>query len=242
MKILTLDIETSPHEGYSFQVWQTNIAPVQIITPTTMLTWSAKWLDSKRKPIVRTWTDEDFHELLADLLNEADLVVSYNGDKFDMRHVKRELVERGYFPLRPIASVDMLKVVKKHFNFPHNRLDYVAQRILGETKLETGGFELWPAFMRGEKDAVRLMKKYNAQDVVLTEKLYLKLRPWITNHPFMIDVSIDFGDQYHPYQCPVCQSHHVGSKAQRRTRCYAIRQVQCGDCGHWYEGKRKKVA
>jgi len=241
MRIFTLDIETSPHEAYAFNVWQANIAPGQIITPTSMLSWSARELGVKRKPIIRTCYDEDHHELLHDILNEADMVVGYNQDKFDLRHINREFVERGFHPTRPIASVDMLKVVKKRFNFPHNRLDYVTQRILGKSKMETGGFDLWPSFMHGDPKAIKLMKKYNQQDVVLTEELYVHLRPWITNHPFMINVDVDFGDTFYPYQCPVCTSHNASRKLQRRTRCFAIRQVQCGDCGHWYEGKRKKL-
>lgn len=240
MRILTLDIETSPHEAYAFNVWQNNIMPNQIIQPTAMLTWAAKWHDDKRVAY-RTYYDDDCHDTLHNMLNEADMVIGYNQDKFDLRHIDREFVERGYMPTKPKASVDMLKVVKKRFNFPHNRLDYVAQRIIGESKLDTGGFELWPAFMRGEDEAMRLMQKYNIQDVVLTEKLYDKLLPWIPNHPFMIDVDVDFGDNFTTYRCPACQSIHVGRKAQRRTRCFAIRQVQCGDCGHWYEGKRKKL-
>lgn len=241
MKILTLDIETSPHEAYAFNVWQQNIAPGQIITPTGMMTYAAKWLD-ERQPVYRTWTDPDFHDTLHDMLNEADLVIGYNHDKFDLRHINREFVERGYLPTKPVPTVDMLKVVKKRFNFPHNRLDYVAQRILGETKLETGGFELWPAFIAGDEKAKRLMKKYNIKDTVLTEKLYVKLRPWIWNHPYMAgsDVVIDDSDLI--YSCPTCGGTHIDRSRQRRTRCFAIRVNNCRDCGAWFDGKRKKLS
>ena len=239
MKILTLDIETSPHEAYAFQVWQANISSGQIIAPTYMLSWSARWLGSKRAPIIRTCYEADHHELLHELLNEADMVVGYNQDKFDLRHINREFVERGMLPTKPVASVDMLKVVKNRFLFPHNRLDYVAKQILGEQKLETGGFDLWPAFMQGDKKAIRLMKKYNQKDVVLTERLYVKLRQWVKNHPNMCDFEIDFGEEPE-YSCPTGCGGKVVRKDQRRTRCFAIRQLQC-ECGHWHEGKRKKL-
>ena len=240
MKILTLDIETSPHEAFAFQVWQANISSGQIINPTYMLSWSAKYLDSKKKPIVRTCYDEDCHELLHELLNEADAVIGYNSDKFDLTHINREFVERGFLPTKPLAQIDMLKVVKSRFNFPHNRLDYVASIILGRKKLETGGFDLWPAFMAQDPKAIKLMCKYNIQDVVLTEDLYVALRPWIKNHPNLIDFNVDFGDELDDYECPTACGGKVVRKAQRRTRCFAIRQVQC-ECGHWYDGKRKKL-
>ena len=240
MKILTIDIETSPHEGYAFNVWQHNMLPNQIINPTGMMTYAAKWLGDK-SVVYRTWTDDDFHDTLYRLLNEADLIIGYNHDKFDLRHINREFVERGYLPPKPTPTVDLLKIVKKHFNFPHNRLDYVAQRILGETKLETGGFELWPAFMKGDPKALKLMKKYNTKDTVLTEKLYVKLRPWITNHPYMGGGGVVIPDADILYECPTC-SGYAHFQAQRRTRCYAIRLNNCKNCGTWFDGKRKKLS
>lgn len=241
MKVLTLDIETSPHEGYAFQVWQANIMPSQIINPTYILSFAAKWKgDAQRNVVYKTCFDGDMHDKLHSLMNEADLIVGYNSDKFDLRQINREFVERGFFPTRPIPSVDVLKVVKKHFAFPHNRLDYVAQRILGETKLETGGFELWPAFMRQEPAALKLMKRYNTKDTVLTEKLYLKLLPWITNHPYMGGGNVVIDDADVVYECPACGGTHH-HRDQRRTRCFAIRSNQCQSCGTWFDGKRKKL-
>lgn len=241
MKVLTLDIETSPHEGYAFQVWQANIAPVQMINPTYILSFAAKWKGDKQRDVVyRTCFDDDMHDVLYRLMNEADLIVGYNSDKFDIRQINREFVERGYFPPKPTPTVDLLKVVKKNFSFPHNRLDYVAQRILGETKLETGGFELWPAFMRKEPAALKLMKRYNIKDTVLTEKLYIRLLPWIMNHPYVGGGDVVIEDADLVYTCPACESTHH-TKHQRRTRCFAIRSNQCEDCGTWYDGKRKKL-
>lgn len=242
MKILTIDIETSPHNAYAFQVWQANIAAGQIIEPTYMLSWAAKFLgEPQSKTVYRAHFDDDCLSLLHEMLMEADMIVSYNGDKFDMRHINREFVEAGLPRTRPLPSVDMLKVVKKMFAFPHNRLDYVARVVLGERKLETGGFDLWPAFMNGEPKALATMKKYNIHDVVITEKLYKKLRGWIPNHPYAIDLDVVFNDDASDYQCETCGSKKVTLHKPRRTRCYAIRTLQCDSCGAWRDGIRKKV-
>ena len=240
MKILTLDIETSPHEGYVWGMWQQNIAAGQLIVPTTILTFAAKFLDKKRV-VYRTWRDEDMYETLANLLNEADVIVTYNGDKFDLKHINREFVTRCIRPPRPCASVDLLQVVRKRFNFPHNRLDYVCSKLLGETKLETGGFDLWPRFMDSDPKAERLMKRYNIKDTVLTEKLYLKLRPWILNHPYAGNITVAIDDDLISYACPACSSLDTVKGRPRRTRCYAIRTVNCNDCGAWFDGKRRKL-
>lgn len=244
MRILTLDIETSPHEAYSFEVWQTNILPYHIIAPTAMLTWAAKWIDDPVKAtIYRTFRDEDFHETLYEALNEADLVIGYNHDKFDLRHINREFVEAGYAPPRPFATVDMLKVVKQRFNFPHNKLSYVASVILGETKLETGGFDLWPSFMEGDQNALKIMRRYNIKDTVLTEKLYKHLRPWVRNHPYIASAGevIEIPDRTQAYHCPACGSNKVDRERPRFTRCFAIRQLHCQKCEHWFDGRRMKL-
>ena len=239
-RILTLDIETSPHDAWSFNVWKTNILPIHNKEPTRILTWAAKF-HGERKVSFGTCYDEDFLLPLRDLLDASNMVVSYNGDKFDMPHINREFLEAGIPPSRPVASVDLLKVVRKRFNFPHNRLDYVASRVLGERKLETGGFELWPAFMDGCPKAQRVMKRYNIGDVRLTERLYDKLRPWVLNHPYTGDASIDMGDANTVYPCPACDSIHTTKERPRRTRCYAIRLVHCTSCGVWSDGVRRKI-
>lgn len=240
MNILTLDIETSPNQGYAFNVWQNNMLPNQIIKPTYMLSWSAKWLGSKSKTY-RMFEDDDCYTLLHEMLSNADAIVTYNGDKFDMQHINREFVERGIPRPRPCGSIDLLKVVKKMFKFPHNRLDYVCSVLLGETKLETGGFDLWPAFMNGDPKARKLMQKYNIKDVVLTERLYLHLRGWIPNHTFCIDTKVYIPDEDIIYECGTCGSSKTSKHRPRRTRCFAIRTYQCNDCGAWHDGKRRKL-
>lgn len=242
-KILTLDIETSPHKGYAFNVWQNNMLPNQIIKPTQMLTWSAKWIaDKPARTVYRDLDSPDFLTKLHDMMGDADLIVGYNHDKFDLRHINREFVEEGLLPPRPCATVDLLKVVKRRFCFPHNRLDYVCSVLLDERKLETGGFDLWPAFMDGDKKARKLMQRYNKQDVLLTEKLYKFLRPWIINHPYIGGPPVHIDDAFETYRCPSCHTDDSTQKERPRfTRCFAIRQVNCTSCGAWFDGKRKKV-
>ena len=239
MKILTLDIETSPNKGWAFNVWQNNMLANQIIEPTKMLTWAAKFLGKKVE--YRTFEDPDFHTKLYDMWNHADAIVTYNGDKFDLRHIKREFVTHKFPPPRPPASIDLIKTVKQNFCFPHNSLAYVGSKLLGETKLETGGFDLWPSFMDGDPKARRVMERYNKKDTTLTEKLYLYLRPWIKNHPYLNELPAHLGDEDYEYECPACGSWDTEHKRPRRTRCFAIRLVSCNKCGHWADGTRKKM-
>ena len=240
MKIFTIDIETSPHDAWAFNVWQTNILPCHLKEPTTILSFAGKFTDSN-KVYYKTCFDGDMYQTLARLLDEADVVITYNGDKFDIKHINREFVTRGIRPARPFASIDLLKVVKQNFNFPHNRLDYICSVLLGEKKLDTGGFDLWPEFMSQNPKALRTMQRYNIKDTRLTEKLYLFLRPWIKNHPYAGGASLTIDDDLQTYECPACGSLDVVKDRPRRTRCFAIRVCQCNSCGTWFDGRRRKL-
>jgi hypothetical protein len=76
-----------------------------------------------------------------------------------------------------------LKVVRQHFRFPSNKLDYVAQELGLGSKEKHEGFELWVKCMQRDLAAWQKMEKYNIQDVILLEKLYTTLLPWIISTP-----------------------------------------------------------
>lgn len=240
MKILTLDIETAPNEGWFWKLFKTNINIDHIKRPVYMLSWSAKWLGSKTVYYNRCDSGPEFVADLWCLLAEADAVVTYNGDSFDLRHLNREFAKAGLPPPRPVASIDLYKIVKSTFALPSNKLDYAAQYFLGEKKLDTGGFDLWLGVMNGEETAWRKMLRYNKRDVVLTEKLYTFLRPWIRNHPYVGEPP-ELPDLASQYECPSCTGHKIELHRPRRTRCYAIRVCRCKDCGNWFDGIRRKI-
>ena len=243
MNIFTFDIETAPMVNYNWGIWQQNVSIGQIIEPTYVMSWAGKFLGERGTEY------HDFHggktqmlERLHTCLSDADVVVGWNSDSFDIKHVNREFVVAGMPPVRPFAKVDLMKVVKKHFKFPSNKMDYVASQLLDFKKLETGGFSLWPEFMNGDAKACKTMRKYNVQDVKVTEALYKKLLPWINGHPPVAPLpAFALRDEVTDYQCPNCGSTHVHLGRPRRTRCFAIRQVNCGDCGTWFDGARRKI-
>ena len=94
-------------------------------------------------------------------------------------------------------------------------------------KLETGGFETWLGCMRGDKKAWATMTKYNKVDVELLEKLYLTMRPFMTNHPTIYPHGI----------CPVCESNKIQKRGKSILRSGSIKpRFQCTGCGAWFYG------
>lgn len=232
--ILLLDVEWKPTKAYVWQPWQENITPEKIIEHGGLLCVGAKWLGSKDCYLFSEWEHghEGMLQLIHELISHADAVVTYNGDKYDLRKLEGEFLLYGLAPPPPCTSIDCLKAVKK-FGLFMNRLGFVAPFLGLGAKLEHEGMALWTKVMAGDEKAQKKMAKYCVQDVNLLEKLYLRIRPFIRNHPHMGKVGAN--------ECGACGSKHLQSRGTRRTKAYKIQRLQCQTCGSWQDGTRKKV-
>jgi uncharacterized protein YprB with RNaseH-like and TPR domain len=180
VKILLLDIETTPLQVYTWGLWDQNIGINQIIKSTEMMCFGAKWLGQKSVTFKSVHHDgkKAMLEELHKLMDEADVLVGWNSASFDHKHINREFLENGMVPPSPVKDLDLMTVVKANFQFPSNKLDYVAQKLGVGSKVKHSGFELWIKCMDGDDKAWREMKKYQIQDVQLLDSLYDILLPW----------------------------------------------------------------
>lgn len=232
-KILYIDIEWEPATAYVWRMWRENISPDQLIDKGGMLCFCAHWEGSKEFLFFSKWKDgrDGMAKAALDLLTEADAVIGYNSDKYDLPKIMGEILLAGLNPPPPPTSIDLYKVVKK-MGFVMNRLAYIAPLLKIGSKVQAGGFPLWTAVMNGDEKAQKKMEKYCVQDVRLLPKLYKKLKPFIRNHPHL-------GEE--KSECGACGSNHVQSRGTRRTKAFKIQRIQCQSCGSWSDGKRTKI-
>jgi len=181
MKILMLDIETTPLQVYTWGLWDQNIGINQIIKPTEMMCFGAKWQGKKKVTFKSVHHDgkEAMLKELHSMMEEADVLIGWNSASFDHKHIKREFLENGMTPPSVVKDLDLMSIVKANFRFPSNKLDYVAQALGVGSKVKHSGFDLWIGCMAGKESSWREMKKYQIQDVVLLEELYQVLLPWL---------------------------------------------------------------
>jgi DNA polymerase elongation subunit (family B) len=191
--------------------------------------YSAKWLgeedvyfDSVHRNDAKKML-EGVHAMLC----EADAVVHYNGSKFDIPTLNKEFLVHKMPPPPPIKQIDLLRTVKSQFRFPSNKLDYVAQRLGLGKKKEHEGHILWVKCMNGDKKAWKTMEEYNIQDVILLEKLYNRLTPWIKT-PLNKTIMMKDRDGF---VCPTCSKPSLLSKGFRYTTTGAYQRYQCKACG-----------
>lgn len=235
-KILTLDIETKPAQVYTFQMFKANIGVDQIIAPGGTLCVGAKWHGESKVFFFSDW--EHGHKGMLEgihaLMSEADAIISFNGDKFDLPKLNGEFLLNGLPPLPPISSIDLLKTVKYRFGFDMNRLAFVGPLLDVGKKMKHEGFDLWVKVMAGDPVAQRKMERYCKQDVLITDRLYTKIRGFITTHPALRSLGSE--------ACPKCQSKNTQKRGKYITACYHYQRFQCQNCGGWFKGSGKKVA
>lgn len=243
MNTLIVDIETAPHRVYAWGLWGQDISTNQIVEPGYTLCWGAKWLGKPKVFFERVSGAPGTREFKGSfrrmveaahaLLEEADAVIHYNGNKFDMPTLKKEFLMLGLDPPSPQTQIDLLRVVKKQFRFPSNKLDYVARALGLGGKVKHMGMDLWKQCMAGDESAWRVMRRYNIRDVRMLEPLYERLVPWIQPHPNM-GLYMDSASPV----CPNCGSCNVIKKGLTRTATQAYQRYKCRACGKWSRGRR----
>lgn len=233
-KILLLDIENAPNTVYSWDLWPKFIPSGMVIESRYLLSYAAKWYgdsemhydsihDSSPRQVLRG---------IYNLLDDSDIVVHYNGAKHDIPILNTEFIKIGLTPPSSYKQVDLLKTVRGQFKFPSNKLEFVAKALGIGTKIKTD-FDLWVDCIAGNQVAWEKMEKYNKHDVVLLEKLYDKLMPWIKSHP-------NHGLYEGKDVCPNCGSSHVKLNGWEYTKAGQYRRYKCLDCGAPIRGNIKE--
>ena len=232
-RVLFLDIETAPNLAYVWGMWEQNV--IDFKSQWYIMCFSAKWKDGEH--ITKGLSDyreyrngkENDRELvkeLWDLINQAEIVVAHNGDQFDLRKINTRFSYYNLPPPSPYKTVDTKKIAKRYFSFNNNSLDNLGEYLNLGRKIKHGGFELWQGCMSGDNKSWRQMKAYNKQDIVLLEKVYFHLLPWMKNHPNM-------GIYINGTVCPKCGSRSLVRKGIQHNSTTSYHRIKCKDCRGW---------
>jgi hypothetical protein len=236
VKILGIDIETSPNTAYVWGLFKQTVSLSQLIESSRVMCFASKWFGTDDP--ARFYSEQhDRHEGMIlqawSLLDEADAVVHYFGSRFDVPTLNKEFLKLGLAPPSPYAQIDLIKTARQQFKFTSNKLDHILDELGLATKTSHRGFKLWVDCMYGDEDAWREMEEYNVQDVVAMEPLYQRLLPWIKNHP---NIALYKSDPDN-IRCPKCGSPNLNRRGYQRTKVATYRRFQCGDCASWSQSR-----
>jgi DNA polymerase elongation subunit (family B) len=233
-KIVLYDIETTPNIGFTWGKYEQNV--IEFLKEWQLLSFAFKELNHKKVTCYsrRHFSDPTERALVKSLwkvLNTADVVITHNGLNFDNKKMNAKFVEHGLSPVQPAQQVDTKRIAKDNFRFNSNSLDDLGRTLRVGRKLQKMEFETWLGCMNNDIASFELMERYNKQDVVLLEKVYLKLRPWANRHPNIAQLSRKFT------HCPRCASDKImphGLKYNSRT---VWKQYRCKSCGGYCKGE-----
>jgi len=244
LKIVIWDIETTHNLAAIFRLFEDYTSHENIIQERYIVSAAWKVLGEKEVHSVSTLdnpklfskdphNDRHVVETLHRVLSDADAIVAHNGDQYDIKFTEGRMLAHGLEPLPPIPSIDTLKVAKSRLLLNSNKLDYLA-RYLGFGKKIATRNELWLRVLQGDKKAIREMVDYNRHDVVLLEKVFLKLRPYCANHinRQLFDTSKG---------CPRCGSTHVQSRGTHKAISRTYQRFCCMSCNGWFRGVKPVV-
>jgi DNA polymerase elongation subunit (family B) len=236
VRILSLDIETRPNLAYVWSLWDQNVALNQLVDVSEVICFAAKWYGHPKIEFysVHGVGKETMVKEAYRLLDECDVVMGFNSRSFDLPRLNQEFLLAGMTPPSPYKQIDLFRACKTAFAFPSNKLEYISKALGLKGKVRHEGFDLWVRCMQGDEHAWRTMERYNRRDVVLTEQLYEKIKPWIPNHPSIAAMK---GEDV----CPTC-----GSEGMRRGITYtaqsAFQLYQCRntECARYYRATRRE--
>ena len=240
-KILIFDIETAPMMAYVWSRWKQNISLDQTISEWFMLCWSAKWLYSNEimgdvltSQEALAQDDSRICKSLWKLIDEADIVVAYNGKKADIPWMNTRFIVHSMSPPKPYFMIDPCEVAKKKFGFSSNKLDALAGYFGIPHKMDTD-FNLWKGCMQGDKECLNYMLKYNKKDSAILEEVYLKMRPWISNHPNISNFCDDTNTS-----CSHCGSDNIEELKGKYyyTTVNKYQLYRCKDCGTIFRSRK----
>lgn len=242
-RILIYDIENSPLLGYAWELYETNI--IEVVEHSYLLSIAWKWLGEKEVHCIalpdfkgyrsNPHDDEKLVSAFHEVMEQADFLVGHNADNFDYKKLNARFLVHGLPPVRPTKMVDTLKVARRVAKFPSNKLDQLGSILGIGRKLPHTGKHLWLACMNGDLKSWRIMKEYNKEDVRLDERLFIKLRPFISS----LNVNIHTRKLQ---ACPRCGSIELWKRGMAYTATSEAQRYQCKQCFGWSQGKPEKLA
>ena len=244
-RVATLDIERIPgrvrtqHHGFTIEgdVWDLNALKDMTrrrIHADDMIEWPRticaawKWYDSPDVEFAAEWEVggyDGFMRAVWEVFDQADLIIGHNADRFDARHLMGGWAEMGLPAPSPYKVIDTLKIARGSFAYESNTLDALNKRLGIEAKTDKYDVEVARAAVAGDKEAQARIEGYNRGDIVASEALFDRLRPYAKGIPHLGMWSDD------ELACPSCGSTMTATGKTVHANVQKYEHLHCPNCG-----------
>jgi DNA polymerase elongation subunit (family B) len=240
--IVFFDIETSYNTAAVWSCgYNITVAPEHVLDERKIICICWQYMDSAEVHYL-TWDEETQcdREMLSEfinVLNDCDLAIGHNGDRFDLKWIKTRAAYHKLQPVTNVVTVDTLKLIKSNFHLNSNKLDYAVQYFQCGGKMATGGLKLWKRVMAGDAVALDKMVRYCKRDVKILKAFFKRILPYVDRLP--INLAILRGGTRD--DCPKCASTHVHKSGFRVKTVGKYQRYHCQGCGHkWTDSRMLK--
>ena len=239
VKILIFDIETSRAIFKLFRTGKQYVSATNIAEKSFIICWRGKWLnedevfgDCVTPDEALERDDERVVHSLYKKFASADIVIGHNIAYFDIPRIKAKFMQYDLPTLAPYETYDTLLKMRKTAFSDSYALDYLCQDFKLGGKQETNK-QLWEDCESGDEEALQRMFDYCGNDVVINEKLYLKIRGIAKGHPNLALYTED------EEACPVCLGKDFEEVREYRTNVNRYTAYRCKSCGAIKRNRRR---
>lgn len=244
-RVVTLDIERIPGRHSTWHRGQTITGPFWDLNEikawtgkrihaddvaewprTICAAW--KWYDSADVSFAAEWQVggyDGFMRAVWDVFDRADLIIGHNADRFDARHLMGGWAEMGLPAPSPYKIVDTLKIARGSFAYESNTLDALNKRLGIDSKTDKYDVKIARAAVNGDKEAQAQLESYNRGDIVASEALFDRLRPYARNIPHLGMWSDD------ELACPSCGHTMTATGKTVHANVQRYEHLHCDNCG-----------
>ena len=245
VKALTIDIERLPgqvsvqHRGFTIDgpVWDLNALKHIIgrrIHADDVIEWprticaAARWYGEEDVMFAAEWEVGGYDAFMREVwswVDEADILIGHNMAAFDSKHLMSGWAEMGLPAPSPFKVIDTLKIARGSLNMESNTLDSLAKRLGVEAKSDKYDVRVAQAAVAGDKDAQARIEGYNRGDIVASEALFDRLRPYARNIPHLGMWTDD------ELACPSCGSTMTATGKTVHANVQRYEHLHCPNCG-----------
>lgn len=236
LKITALDIETHPAVVYTYDLFRPFISHKQIITPSRISCFSYQRYGERKVHFVSEYHDgrDALIDELWNVLNDADVILGYNSNRFDVPWIHGELMVAGKTKPSPVKHIDLYQTIKSNSRMLSKKLDYVSDRLLGDKKIDVNTMSLAIECASDDPDvaakAWAKMKRYSIKDTRLLFPLFEQIRSYVKMpHPISEDGAT----------CHSCGSHDLQRRGFTTTLTGKFQRFACNNCGSWFRGTQR---
>lgn len=232
-RILFYDLETKPIKFWGWRTGKQYVGHSQIVDGEKfdLITIAWKWLGEKKVSCLDWGVKEQDSGKMLDafvkVLESADVVIGQNNLSFDDKQLNMQRMLHNQPPIAWCTSEDMRRQIKKHFYVTSSSLEYMSKLLTGEGK-DRMSFQDWVDVVdRKCPKALAKMRKYNMKDVLKTEAVWKRIRPYITPkaHRGIIAHS-------EKHSCKSCGSLRLIKDGRVYNMTTSRQRYKCADCGH----------